>query len=89
MLYQYLKTLGLSPGALLKDVKKAYRLLAKENHPDRFMNEDEKMKQAEKMAQINEAYRHLRGYQDGPTVHVPDQPRQPKAVNAEAFLSLH
>ncbi len=50
------KLLGLDPDAALNDVKKAYRILAKKHHPDRFTENEQKKKQEEKMVRINEAY---------------------------------
>jgi curved DNA-binding protein CbpA len=44
---------GLTPDASLDDVKKAYRALAKKNHPDLNHNDDETM------ARINNAYREI------------------------------
>ncbi len=51
-----LKLFNLKPGADLNDVKKAHRLLAKENHPDRFPNADSKKKHEAAMIKIDEAY---------------------------------
>ena len=51
-----LKVLHLEPDASLSDVKKAYRKMAKENHPDRFTDTGQKKAQQQKMAEINEAY---------------------------------
>ncbi len=56
-----LSILGLDPGASPEDVKKAYRQLAKKNHPDRFTDPEEKSEHEKKMARINEAYRILIG----------------------------
>lgn len=56
MIADYLKLLGLKSDANLNDVKKAYRKLAKEHHPDRFTNEGQKKKQEKIMSRINEAY---------------------------------
>ncbi len=59
MLNKYLKLLGLDKDASLTDIKKAYRLSAKKNHPDKFSNGDEKIKQAKIMADITEAYKYI------------------------------
>jgi len=52
-----LEILGLEPGAGIAEVKKAYRTLAKNNHPDRFGNEDDKKRQVIIMQRINRAYK--------------------------------
>ncbi len=54
---QSLKALGLSEGASLNDVKKAYQSLVLKNHPDK---NPENNKESEKIFQIiTEANRHL------------------------------
>src|SRR4030042_6622518 len=57
MFYKYLKLFGLNPDSTLSDVKKAYKKLAKNNHPDHFINDEQKKKQDKIMARINEAYK--------------------------------
>ena len=58
-----LEILGLKPNASLKEVKQAYRKLAKIWHPDRFIDNPEKQKQAEeKFKIIAEAYEQLQKY---------------------------
>ena len=52
----YFTVFGLQPDASEKEVKKAYRMKVKFNHPDRFPNEDQKMKQEIVMKELNEAY---------------------------------
>ncbi|OHD14791.1 MAG: hypothetical protein A2086_13915 [Spirochaetes bacterium GWD1_27_9] len=56
---KYLKLFGLDYEASLNDIKKSYRILAKKNHPDRFIDEEQKKKQQKIMAQITEAYKTL------------------------------
>jgi curved DNA-binding protein CbpA len=57
---KYYVILGLPVIASREDVKKAFRNLAKQWHPDRFHNDSEKHKEAEKKFKlINEAYRYL------------------------------
>jgi len=51
--------LGLGSHASLKDIKAAFRRLAKHTHPDRAANEVEA---EEQMKQINRAYRILLAY---------------------------
>jgi curved DNA-binding protein len=52
----YYKTLGVDKSASEKDIKKAYRKLARENHPD--VNPDDKLAE-ERFKEINEAYQVL------------------------------
>lgn len=59
MIDRYLKLFHLSPDATLADVKKAYRALAKQNHPDRFTDDTLKKKQEKIMLLLNEAYRKI------------------------------
>ena len=63
---KYYKILGLPVNASPEDIKKAYRKLAKQWHPDRFHHNPEEQKQAEeKFRQIDEAYKMLRSYVKG------------------------
>ena len=57
--------LGVSQGASQEEVKKAYHKLVKENHPDRFLDEDDKKKATERLAKINEAYNMIEKGQTG------------------------
>jgi DnaJ-class molecular chaperone len=59
MIEKYLRLLGLNINAAKSDVKKLYRLLAKKNHPDKFNDPDEKIKQSKIMADITEAYDYI------------------------------
>jgi len=56
MINKYFKILNLEADSTLDDAGKAYRKLAKQNHPDRFTDENQKKKQEKIMAGINEAY---------------------------------
>ncbi len=62
MIEKYLKLFGLNPDAALSDVKKAYRMLAKKNHPDRFTDDEQKKDQELIMIRINEAYKKIIEY---------------------------
>lgn len=59
---RYYRILGLKDGASQEDIKKAYRQLAKEHHPDKFVNasDSEKKFHEDKMKEINEAYENLK-----------------------------
>ena len=59
MIDKYLNLLCLDRNASLSDIKKSYRLSAKKNHPDKFTGVDDKIKQAEIMADITEAYNYI------------------------------
>ena len=54
--------LGLQPGFTLEDLKKRWRELAKDYHPDKYATQDEKIRKlAEKeLKEINEAYEYLK-----------------------------
>lgn len=54
---KYYEILGVNPNASAKEIKLAYRDLAKVWHPDRFTHEPRLQKKAQKkFAEINEAY---------------------------------
>ena len=59
---KYYRILGLKDGASQEEIKKAYRQLAKEHHPDKFVNasDSEKKFHESKMKEINEAYENLK-----------------------------
>jgi DnaJ domain/WD domain, G-beta repeat len=60
-LQHHYKTLGLKPGASLDDIKQAYRILAKQCHPDCFLNDPALQQEAEaRFKQISEAYEVLK-----------------------------
>ena len=51
--------LGLEPGTPFKDVRKRYKELAREWHPDHHHGEEEKLKAQEKFMRYNDAYQIL------------------------------
>ena len=57
----YYGVLGLQPGAGFDEIKKAYRQLSKEYHPDKVGHLGEEFRRVaeEKMKEINVAYTHL------------------------------
>ena len=59
---RYYRILGVKDGASQEEIKKAYRQLAKEHHPDKFVNasDSEKKFHESKMKEINEAYENLK-----------------------------
>lgn len=58
---KYYKILGISEGATPEEIKKAYRNLAKQHHPDRYANEPDNVREMheKKFKEINEAYEKL------------------------------
>ena len=58
---RYYRILGLKDGASQEEIKKAYRQLAKEHHPDKFVNasDSDKKYHENKMKEINDAYENL------------------------------
>ena len=58
--HHYRQLLNVARDASKSDIKKAYRQLAKQWHPDRFYQDSEKQKMAEdKFKQITIAYEYL------------------------------
>ncbi len=53
------EVLGVSPGASADEIKKAYRNLVKQYHPDNYKNHPLENLAKEKMQEINEAYDQL------------------------------
>jgi WD40 repeat protein len=58
-----LKILDLKPGVSQEEIKQAYRNLAKQWHPDRFLEPAQKQGAEEKIKIINQAYEQLKNYQ--------------------------
>ena len=58
---KYYTILGVNRGASQDEIKKAYHKLAKEHHPDKFVNssDSEKKYHENKMKEINDAYENL------------------------------
>lgn len=59
---RYYEVLGLAPTATMDEVKKAYRQLSMQYHPDKVAHLGEEFRQVaeEKMKEINEAYQYLK-----------------------------
>lgn len=92
MSYQeFLSTLGLDINSSVTDVKKAYRELAKQWHPDKFYDNLTEQEQAsEKFRQITEAYQFLLDYFREPKIKGVHSKRQIKVekTNPEFFYNL-
>jgi curved DNA-binding protein CbpA len=56
----YYQILGVSSSAKLDDIKKAYRKLARTNHPDKAQDENDKKRLEEEFAAITTAYNTLK-----------------------------
>jgi curved DNA-binding protein CbpA len=80
--------LGVAPSASAAEIRKAYALLAREKHPDRFRDPAEKKRAEDVFQEITEAFNTLmnparrREYDE--TRHRP-QPRTPEEVATDAF----
>ncbi len=57
--------LGVNRNASEDDIKKAYRKLARENHPDKFTDPAERELASEKMKEINAAYEEIQKIKAG------------------------
>ena len=57
--------LGVSRESTDDDIKKAYRRLARENHPDKFTDPAERARAEEKMKEINAAYEEIQKIRSG------------------------
>lgn len=57
MIDKYLKLFGLNNNSSLDKIKKSYRRLARQNHPDHFVDDNQKKKQEMIMEKINEGYK--------------------------------
>jgi hypothetical protein len=65
---KYYSVLGLNGNATEAEVKQAYKDLAKVWHPDRFSENDERLrrKAGERLREINEAYSHISKHWESP-----------------------
>lgn len=85
---QYYEILGLKPGASPQEVKKAYRCLAKDWHPDRFINNSDLKHKAEaEIKKINQAYEALKSYQSDSLQLKTSQGISTKQTDSENYYS--
>jgi hypothetical protein len=74
----YCIVLGVSSRATSRELKKAYRGLVKKWHPDQFLHDPRRLKDAkEKLQEINEAYHALRRLHLDPKKHLSQPSRTP------------
>jgi hypothetical protein len=98
-LSRYYSTLGVRSNATPEEVKQAYRDLVKVWHPDRFAENDTRLKQKaeEQLKAINDAYVHIREHQppSSSDIDIEKMPLQQavvcitaefKAINGKALL---
>ena len=76
----YYGVLDLAPGSTKEDIKRAYRKLAQQWHPDKFSNKPEQLKQArEKFELIKEAYDTLIQFTEPPNFSAKPSVHPPSA----------
>ena len=74
----YCRVLGVDSRATSRELKKAYRGLVKKWHPDQFLHDPRRLKDAkEKLQEINEAYHALQRLLLDPKKHMSQSPRRP------------
>lgn len=86
---KHYRTLGIEPGASLKEIKEAYRDLASVWHPDRFINNPRLQEKAqEKLKEINAAYEYLRTYPPNPDPvgNQKDEPEPPPPTKPKTSM---
>ncbi|MCK5098841.1 MAG: DnaJ domain-containing protein, partial [Desulfobacteraceae bacterium] len=70
---QALDILNLTADASLEDAKVSFRILAKKYHPDKLINNDEKITDHEKMKDINLAFHNLKNILKPKKISTPAQ----------------
>ncbi|BAZ16578.1 heat shock protein DnaJ domain-containing protein [Calothrix sp. NIES-4071] len=79
-----LKILDLKPAVSQEEIKQAYRKLAKQWHPDRFLDATEKQGAEEKIKIINQAYEQLKNYQYIDTQNIISTTASKTSVSSQA-----
>jgi curved DNA-binding protein CbpA len=86
----YYQLLGLGPQASVAEIRQAYSRLAREKHPDRFQDADEKQKAQRLFQDITTAFNTLsnpRSRQEYDQARDRPQPKTPEEIATDAFES--
>jgi len=84
----YYQLLGVSPQASVAEVRKAYALLAREKHPDRFQDPEQKKRAQSTFQDITTAFNTLtnpRSRQEYDQSRDKPQPRTPEEIATDAY----
>jgi len=82
----YCRILGVDSRVTSKELKKAYRGLVKKWHPDQFLNDPNRLKNAkEKLQEVNEAYHALQFLISDPKIHL----SQPSSKSSQHTHAAH
>jgi DnaJ-class molecular chaperone len=84
----YYQMLGISPQASVAEIRKAYALLAREKHPDRFQDPEEKKRAQSTFQDLTTAFNTLtnpRSRQEYDQSRDKPQPRTPEEIATDAY----
>ena len=84
----YYQMLGISPQASVAEIRKAYALLARERHPDRFQDAEEKKRAQSAFQDLTTAFNTLsnpRSRQEYDQSRDKPQPRTPEEIATDAY----
>lgn len=84
----YYQMLGISPQASVAEIRKAYALLAREKHPDRFQDPEEKNRAQSTFQDLTTAFNTLtnpRSRQEYDQSRDKPQPRTPEEIATDAY----